>query len=396
MKEKLAEGLIRIYNATTDQHNSYSQKNINQFVLCLSIASFEDICNAISQNPNADIETFTRNFLLTYKKPTPAEHRETSTGQILESLVKTVSDRICEIEPQSLQLRIQENITDYVKNFITNNYGTIQRKIELVMPKSKVMLTGAIHHAFDTVLAFVANDEPVYLVGPAGTGKNVICNQIAKTLGLDFYFSNAITQEYKLTGFTDAMGHFHETQFYKAFKNGGLFMLDEMDGSIPDVLIILNAAIANRYFDFPAPIGKVDAHSNFRVVSAGNTFGYGASAQYTGRKVLDGASLDRFALVEIDYDKNIELACADSDELLVKFCHAVRKGCQKIGLEVIVSYRSITRISKLQQMLSLEDTLKTCILKGMTVDDLNALSKEVPNCGKYTDALKGIIAKCQS
>jgi hypothetical protein len=44
-------------------------------------------------------------------------------------------------------------------------------------------------------------------------------------------------------------------------------------------------------------------------------------------------------------------------------------------------------------MLSLEDTLKSCILKGMNIDDLNALAKEVPNCGKYTDALKGVIGK---
>lgn len=63
------------------------------------------------------------------------------------------------------------------------------------------------------------------------------------------------------------------SSMYKAFKYGGLFMLDEMDASIPEVLIILNAAIANRYFDFPAPIGYVEAHPNFRVVSAGNTFG---------------------------------------------------------------------------------------------------------------------------
>ena len=390
MKEKLAEGLIRVYNGVTSQHNGYSRANINQFMLCLNIASFEEVCNAMSEKTFADIEGFVKNFLQTYKKP---EEKKANTDQILESLVKTVSDRICEMEPQALQSRIQDNITEYVKGFIADTYGTIQRKVELVMPKSKVVLEGAIHHAFETVLAFVVNDEPVYLVGPAGTGKNVICNQVAKSLGLDFYFSNAITQEYKLTGFTDAMGNFHETQFYKAFKNGGLFMLDEMDGSIPDVLIILNAAIANRYFDFPAPIGKVEAHKDFRIIAAGNTFGYGASAQYTGRKVLDGASLDRFALVEVDYDKAIELACADGDELLVKFCNAVRKGCQKIGLEVIVSYRSITRIKKLQQMLSLEDTLKSCILKGMSIDDLNALAKEVPNCGKYTDALKGVISK---
>ena len=116
----------------------------------------------------------------------------------------------------------------------------------------------------------------MFLAGPAGSGKNVICKQIAKALDLDFYFSNAVTQEYKLTGFTDANGTYHESQFYKAFRNGGLFMLDEMDASIPEVLIILNAAIANRYFDFPAPIGYVEAHPDFRVVAAGNTFGNGA------------------------------------------------------------------------------------------------------------------------
>ena len=43
-------------------------------------------------------------------------------------------------------------------------------------------------------------DIPVFLTGPAGVGKNVICKQVAEALGLDFYFSNAISQEYKVTG----------------------------------------------------------------------------------------------------------------------------------------------------------------------------------------------------
>lgn len=76
----------------------------------------------------------------------------------------------------------------------------------------------------------------------------VICQQVAEALGLDFYFTNAVTQEYKLTGFIDANGNYQETQFYKAFTKGGLFFLDEMDASIPETLIILNAAIANRYY----------------------------------------------------------------------------------------------------------------------------------------------------
>ena len=57
-------------------------------------------------------------------------------------------------------------------------------------------------------------------------------------------------------------------------RNGGLFFLDEMDASIPEVLVLLNAAIANGYFEFPN--GKITAHEDFRVVAAGNTVGSGA------------------------------------------------------------------------------------------------------------------------
>ena len=126
--------------------------------------------------------------------------------------------------------------------------------------------------------------------------------QIAKELGWNFYFSNSVQQEYKLTGFIDAGGCFHETEFYKACsdENDCIFFLDEMDASIPDVLVLLNAAIANGYFEFPN--GRVDLkHVHF--VAAGNTVGSGADDMYTGRMVLDQATLDRFVIVEFGYSR---------------------------------------------------------------------------------------------
>ena len=83
-----------------------------------------------------------------------------------------------------------------------------------------------------------------------------------------------------------------------------------MDASVPETLIILNAAIANRYFDFPT--GRVRANPKFRVIAAGNTLGTGADINYTGRYSLDRASLDRFALVQIDYSREIENAITGS------------------------------------------------------------------------------------
>lgn len=112
------------------------------------------------------------------------------------------------------------------------------------------MVTGVTHECFDYVLQAVNTDIPVFLTGPAGCGKNYLCKQIAEALGLRFYFTNAVTQEYRLTGYKDANGIYHDTPFYNAFKYGGAFFLDEIDGSVPEALIILNAAVANRYFDF--------------------------------------------------------------------------------------------------------------------------------------------------
>ena len=103
------------------------------------------------------------------------------------------------------------------------------------------------HSKFEMIKACIENDIPVYLAGPAGSGKNYTLEQISWELGLEFYFTNSVQQEYKLTGFIDAGGVYHETEFYKAFKNGGIFFLDEMDASIPEVLVLLNAAIANTF-----------------------------------------------------------------------------------------------------------------------------------------------------
>ena len=105
------------------------------------------------------------------------------------------------------------------------------------------------HDRYDEIKCCLECGIPVYLAGPAGSGKNYTVEQIAKELGWNFYFSNSIQQEYKLTGFIDAGGNFHETEFYKACtdENECIFFLDEMDASIPEVLVLLNAAIANGY-----------------------------------------------------------------------------------------------------------------------------------------------------
>ena len=240
------------------------------------------------------------------------------------------------------------------------------------------------HKEFDTIKTCIENDIPVYLAGPAGSGKNYTLEQISWELGLDFYFTNSVQQEYKLTGFIDAGGVYHETEFYKAFTKGGIFFLDEMDASIPEVLVLLNAAIANRYFEFPN--GRVKAHKNFRVVAAGNTVGSGADEQYTGRLVLDQATLDRFVIIDFDYDRNIELHLAKGNEELVDFIENLREQATQNGIRATFSYRCITMVTKLEKAgMDIVKVLEISVFKGMDKDTINCFMKNSTN--KYADAL---------
>ena len=230
--------------------------------------------------------------------------------------------------------------------------------------------------------------ETVYLAGPAGSGKNHTVEQIAKELGWNFYFSNSVQQEYKLTGFIDAGGCFHETEFYKACtdENECIFFLDEMDASIPEVLVLLNAAIANGYFEFPN--GRVDFdHVHF--VAAGNTVGSGADDMYTGRMVLDQATLDRFAIIEFDYSMKIELAITKNNVELVNFIHQLRKEAQSKGIRATFSYRCMTMITKLENAgMDLVMAMTVSVVKGLDKDTINTLNPF--GSSKYHEALKKI------
>ena len=241
------------------------------------------------------------------------------------------------------------------------------------------------HEKFQMILTCVEKKIPVYLAGPAGSGKNHTLEQIAKKLNLEFYFTNSVQQEYKITGFIDAGGVYHETEFYKAFTNGGLFFLDEMDASIAEVLVLLNAAIANGYFEFPN--GKVTAHEDFRVVAAGNTVGSGADEMYTGRLVLDQATLDRFCIIEFDYSKKIELALAKNNGSLVDFIRDIRKQAEEKGIRATFSYRCISMVVKLEGKIEMTEILNIAVFKGMTKDTVKTFTSYDKGNNPYFKAL---------
>ena len=300
-----------------------------------------------------------------------------------KAMTEAIIEKGKEIATKDLENRIKNNLD----KFIEEKYGVLPKILEIKNEgKPKKEMKGLFHKDFEKICKIVNANIPLMLVGGAGAGKNHTLEQVAEALDLTFYTTNAINQEYKLTGFIDANGKYHETEFYKAFTKGGMFFLDEIDASCPEALIILNGAIANRYFDFPT--GRVNAHKDFRVVCAGNTFGRGADMVYVGRNVLDGATLDRFVTLEFDYDKNIEKQLA-YDEDLYNFIRALREAIEKSGLRYIVSMRALINSTKLLRLgIDKKTILKTSIIKNMQIDDINSIIKKIDLNNEWTKALK--------
>lgn len=162
------------------------------------------------------------------------------------------------------------------------------------------------HERFPLLLQVLACGLNVLLVGPAGTGKTTAARRAAEALGLGFSCLSVGPQTSKsdLLGFVDAGGTYRESLFVSAYRDGGVFLLDEIDAGNAGVLTVLNAALAGDVM--ATPIGMVARSPRFLTVAGANTYGQGASRQYVGRNQLDGATLDRFAVLDWPIDEGLE------------------------------------------------------------------------------------------
>lgn len=240
---------------------------------------------------------------------------------------------------------------------------------------------------FGNILHLVAAHENVYLYGPAGSGKNTIAEQIADALGVDFYYQNTLVTKFDVSGYKNAQGEYEETPFFKAWKNGGLFFADELDNSTAEAIIALNAALANGYYTFPNSGEKVAKNPNFYCIAAGNTNGQGATEEYCGRYQMDESSRDRFAFIEIGYNKKVEESICGGHLDILEFVRDLRSVTKSLQIKLICGYRAISRLAKFYDM-STKFVLDSFIFKGLAVDDIREIAAALSSENKYTQEIK--------
>lgn len=224
-------------------------------------------------------------------------------------------------------------------------YRTIQVKIGNKKPKK---LKGVLPKEFDTLLQLAQQRKNTMMVGPAGCGKTYIASKIAEALSMDFASQScsAGMSESQLTGWLLPIGKsgqfsYVSSEFVRIYENGGVFLFDEIDASDSNVLIIINAALANDSFSISQRYKKptIKKHKDFVAVAAANTYGNGADTVYVGRNQLDAATLDRFKIgtVTMNYDETVERSLSNSE--VYDWAIGVRGQIEKHGLRRIMSTR---------------------------------------------------------
>lgn len=266
-----------------------------------------------------------------------------------------------------------EMIRSLIKQEIENQPP---KKLEIITPFGNVILEGSIHYRTELILKIVSLNHPVMMVGPAGCGKTSIGEKIAQALQLPFFVTSTINDTHELTGFVDGYGKYHTTPFRQAFEYGGIWIADEIDAWDASALLAANSALANGFSTFPDVSQPIFKHQNFRMIATANTFGSGASRVYVGRNELDAASLDRFAVVDVEYDLTLEQQFSRGNDRWLNYVWKTRKSVEEKKIRHVVSSRAIINGAiALEAGVSWKDVEEIYLFKGMSETDRKKISK---------------------
>lgn len=260
--------------------------------------------------------------------------------------------------------------------------------------KTETKVNGIVNPKFARVVKILKNKERkmhAYLYGPAGTGKNVLAEQIAKSFDVKFFYLNTVYTKYDITGFCDAQGRYVPTVVYEFLKApNGLLMLDEIDNSMAEALVPINALLANGFITFQNG-ETLHLDDNHFIIAAGNTNGQGATEEYNGRYKMDESTRSRFGFVKIMYDEAVEKSIVGEYTDVLDFINDMRRVRDDSNISLILGYREIACLVAFYDDEDIDETLDNFILKGMEQDTINEIASRLNGQTKWHKAFKSLV-----
>lgn len=211
-----------------------------------------------------------------------------------------------------------------------------------------------------------AGTDPLYVVGPTGSGKSSIITQIAARLNIPLY----VVSCHERMEMPELFGRFVvrsgtmewvDGPFIQGLKDpaGAWILLDEADTLDPGTFVGLNAVNEGRTIMVPETGENIDPlRYGARIIFAGNTAGHGdATGLYQSTKRQNLASMGRFMMLEVGYadpaEENLALEKAVPEvpspirQKMVEVANKVRDLFVSGEIEVTFCTRTLIRWAQL-------------------------------------------------
>ena len=199
---------------------------------------------------------------------------------------------------------------------------------------------------------------PIFISGPSGIGKTFLVEQVCAELKRECIrvnFSIETDQTDLIGGPTLVDGNitYSEGPVITCLRNGYILLLDEIDRSNANNILILNGILEGRGFYNPKTGEFIKAKEGFNIITTANSKGYGDESGKYLSQILDSAFLERFPItLEQEFPsekvetKILKHHSEDEDfiEKLVKWARVIRKTYENGGIDEIISTRRLVHI----------------------------------------------------
>jgi cobaltochelatase CobS len=217
--------------------------------------------------------------------------------------------------------------------------------------------------------AWLQTDKPLYIWGPTGCGKSSIVEQLAARLRIPVFnltgsYDTDVQDFYGSRTALDGTVLYEYGPLSLAYRHGGIFLIDEIDGLNPALALGLNTVLDGRPIVIAETGEIIHRHPRFRFVATANTNGGSdETGMYQGTNRLNLAFMDRFLKLEAKYPAPaVEKALlkmkaptiSGLHEMMVEYANMVRESFlnaeNSIQMDVTFSTRTLLAWAELLQL----------------------------------------------
>ena len=281
------------------------------------------------------------------------------------------------------------------------------KEIGIVPPHNpNLILSKEYKKTLETIEQLVNLGEPVLIQGHAGVGKNQAICEVAHKLNKkvikinctgDMKTStligriNAVIETDKVTGEKRTVITWQDGLIPLCLKNEYWLVMDEVNSLDPDILFVLHGLLDDGYLTIANNSEIIKAKPGFRILATMNP-------NYHGVKSLNQAFIDRWSVIEMDFDKVVDaklLERMNAPEPVRKAVESlIKKIRERYDTEDITQnfgHRTLDKVVVLSKVFTIPEAMDMAFANKLPIHERGAVKTLIKELAQEIDRVEKTV-----